>query len=110
MNNGPNFTNRSERSNAWKMLNRVDYNELTKDELDIIARIVRQAQKRLGKDTVNTLNVGDTVSWSSGRKRGRFANMTFTGEIRKVNKTRVKVDSNGYGIWNVPGSMLTKVA
>ena len=110
MNNGPLFDGRTERSNAWKMLNRVDYSELTKDELDIIARTVRQAQKRLGKDTVNTLNVGDTVSWSSGRRRGKFGNMTFTGEVRKVNKTRVKVDSNGYGIWNVPGSMLTKVA
>ena len=110
MNNGPLFDGRTERSNAWKMLNRVDYSELTKDELDIIARTVRQAQKRLGKDTVNTLNVGDTVSWSSGRRRGKFGNMTFTGEVRKVNKTRVKVDSNGYGIWNVPGSLLTKVA
>ena len=110
MNNGPLFDGRTERSNAWKMLNRVDYNELTMDELNTMARVIRQAQKRLGKDTVNTLKVGDTVSWSSGRKRGRFANMTFTGEIRKVNKTRVKVDSNGYGIWNVPGSMLTKVA
>ena len=111
MNNGPDFTNRSERSEAWKTLNRVDWNELTIDELNTLQHTIRQAKKRRGKETVRELSVGDTVSWTSGRKRGRFANKTFVGVIRKVNKTRVKVEADhGFGIWNVPGSMLTRVA
>ena len=109
MNNGPGFTDRSERSEAWKTLNRVDYNELTIEELNIMAGIIRQALRRRGKETVKTMQVGDTVSWSSGRKRGKYANKTLTGVIRRVNKVRVKVDT-GSGIWNVPGSMLTRVA
>ena len=112
MNNGPDFSTRSERSDAWKMLNRVDFNELTMNELNIMATMISQAKKRRGKELVNIINVGDTVSWMSGRTRGRYANIKFTGKVVKVNKTRVKVAShgNGSGVWNVPGSMLTRVA
>ena len=110
MNNGSGFTDRSERSEAWKTLNRVDYNELSMDELNTMAELIRQAKKRRGKATVNALKVGDTVSWMSGRTRGKFANMKMVGEVVKVNKTRVKCDTRGSGIWNVPGSMLTRVA
>ncbi len=110
MNNGPGFTDRSERSEAWKMLNRVDFNELTMDELNTMAELIRQAKKRRGKATVNALKVGDTVTWMSGRTRGRYANMKMRGQVVKVNKTRVKCDAAKFGIWNVPGSMLTRVA
>jgi hypothetical protein len=112
MNNGPNFTNRSERSEAWKMLNRVDFNELAMAELNTLATMINQAKKRRGKETVNTIDIGDTVSWMSGRTRGRYANIKFTGKVIKINRTRVKVASlgNGSGVWNVPGSMLTRVA
>jgi uncharacterized protein YkvS len=87
----------------------INYDELTIDELNTMAQLVRQALKRRGKETVKAMQVGDTVSWKSGRTRGRYANKTLTGVIRRVNKVRVKVDT-GSGIWNVPGSMLTRVA
>ena len=110
MNNGPGFSTRSERSEAWKMLNRVDFNELTMSELNTMAELIKQARKRRGKDTVNALQIGDTVSWMSGRTRGRYANMKMVGQVVKVNKVRVKCDTRSFGIWTVPGAMLTRVA
>ena len=87
----------------------INYDELSIDELNTMATLVRQALKRRGKETVKAMQIGDKVSWSSGRTRGRYANKTLTGVICRVNKVRVKVDT-GSGIWNVPGSMLTRVA
>mgnify|MGYP001170269691 FL=1 len=110
MNNGPSFSERKDRSEAWKLLNRVDYNELTMEELDTMASVILQAQKRLGKSTVNTLKIGDTVTWMSGRTRGKFANMKLTGQVIKINQVRVKVRSGRNGVWSVPGTMLTKVS
>jgi hypothetical protein len=101
----------SERSEAWNLLNCINYSELTMEELNNLAAVVRAAQKRLGKSTVNNLKIGDTVSWNSGRKRGKYAGMKLIGEVIKINKTRVKVNAGtGLGIWNVPGSLLTRVA
>ena len=80
----------------------------SKEELDELSRLVSMARKRWGKWRVKTLELGDTVTWSSGRKRGRYANMTMKGNVVKINKTRVKVDT-GSGVWNVPGSMLEVV-
>jgi len=78
------------------------------EELDHLSHLVRMAKKRLGKQTVKSLTVGDAVTWSSGRKKGRYANMTMQGKVVKINTTRVKVDT-GSGVWNVPGSMLEVV-
>ena len=78
------------------------------EELDQLSRLVRMAKKRLGKKTVKSLTVGDAVTWSSGRTKGRYANMTMQGKVVKINTTRVKVDT-GSGVWNVPGSMLEVV-
>ena len=80
----------------------------SKEELDELARMVSMAKKRWGKWRVKTLNVGDAVTWSSGRTKGRYANMTMQGKVVKINTTRVKVDT-GSGVWNVPGSMLEVV-
>jgi hypothetical protein len=99
----------SERSEAWKLLNCINYSELTMEELNNLAAVVHAARKRLGKETVSALQVGDTVTWNSGRKRGRYAHMLMKGKVVKINKTRVKVDTVST-IWNVPGSLLTKVA
>ena len=77
----------------------------SREELVKMAKLVSMAQKRWGKWRVKTLDVGDTVQWSSGRKRGRYANMTLRGKVIKINTTRVKVDT-GNGIWTVPGTML----
>ena len=78
------------------------------EELDQLSRLVRMAKKRLGKKTVKSLTVGDAVTWSSGRTKGRYANMTMQGKVVKINTTRVRVDT-GTSVWNVPGSMLEAV-
>ena len=83
-------------------------NTASKEDLDALQKAVTMARKRWGKWRVKTLELGDTVTWSSGRKRGRYANKTFTGTVVKINKTRVKVNTHE-GIWNVPGSMLEVV-
>ena len=77
----------------------------SREELEAMASMINMAQKRWGKWRVKTLDVGDTVQWSSGRTRGRYANKTLKGKVVKINTTRVKVDT-GNGIWNVPGTML----
>ena len=80
----------------------------SKEELDALAELVSMARKRWGKWRVKTLEIGDKVTWTSGRTRGKYANKTLTGTVVKINTTRVKVDT-GAGIWNVPGSMLEVV-
>ena len=80
----------------------------SKEELDAMAELVSMARKRHGKWVVKTLEIGDKVTWTSGRTRGKYANKTLTGTVVKINTTRVKVDT-GAGIWNVPGSMLEVV-
>ena len=80
----------------------------SKEELDELYTLVVMARKRWGKWRVKTLDIGETVTWPSGRSRGRYANMTMKGKVVKINKTRVKVDT-GNGVWNVPGSMLEVV-
>ena len=80
----------------------------SKEDLDAMSEYVKMARKRWGKWRVKTLELGDTVTWESGRTRGKHANKTFTGTVVKINKTRVKVNTQE-GTWNVPGSMLEVV-
>jgi hypothetical protein len=79
-----------------------------KQQLEIIASYTSMNRKQLGKQTVRELTVGDKVTWTSPKTRGKYANKTFKGTVCKINTTRVKVDT-GSGIWNVPGSMLEVV-
>ena len=80
----------------------------SKEELDAMAELVSMARKRWGKWRVKTLEIGDKVTWTSGRTRGKYANKTLTGSVVKINTTRVKVDT-GSAVWTVPGSMLEVV-
>ena len=73
-----------------------------------MATLVDMARKRHGKWVVKTLEIGDKVTWTSGRTRGKYANKTLTGTVIKINTTRVKVDT-GSAVWTVPGSMLEVV-
>lgn len=85
-------------------------NGASKEELDELSKQVTMARKRWGKWRVKTLEVGDKVTWTSGKQRGKYANKTFTGTVTKINTTRVKVQADhGFGMWNVPGSMLEVV-
>ena len=83
-------------------------NTASKEELDAMAELVSMARKRWGKWRVKTLEIGDKVTWTSGRTRGKYANKTLTGTVVKINTTRVKVDT-GSAVWTVPGSMLEVV-
>ena len=57
----------------------------------------------LGKDVMRSLVIGDKVSFTG--RGGRLV----TGNVDKVKIKNVLVDT-GMGRWNVPASMLTKVA
>ena len=57
----------------------------------------------LGKDVMRSLVIGDKVSFTG--RGGRLV----TGTVDKVKINNVLVDT-GMGRWNVPASMLTKVA
>tara|TARA_B100000953_G_scaffold256567_1_gene220742 strand:- start:247 stop:525 length:279 start_codon:yes stop_codon:yes gene_type:complete len=57
----------------------------------------------LGKDVMRSLVIGDKVSFVG--RGGRLV----TGTVDKVKIKNVLVDT-GAGRWNVPASMLTKVA
>ena len=58
----------------------------------------------LGKDIMRGLTVGDTVSFTG--RGGRLVE----GTVLKVKIKNVSVDTGVTGRWNVPASMLTKVA
>ena len=58
----------------------------------------------LGKDIMRGLTIGDKVSFTG--RRG----ITVEGTVMKVKIKNVSVDTGVNGRWNVPASMLTKVA
>jgi hypothetical protein len=58
----------------------------------------------LGKDIMRGLVIGDTVSFTG--RGGRLVE----GTVLKVKIKNVSVDTGVGGRWNVPASMLTKVA
>jgi len=58
----------------------------------------------LGKDIMRGLVIGDTASFTG--RGGRLVK----GTVLKVKIKNVSVDTGVTGRWNVPASMLTKVA
>lgn len=85
----------------FSTLNVEDFNE--------VISLVKEARDRMGQITINTLAVGDAVSFN-GRKFG-----VLKGHIIKINKTTaiVRLDSNtlgfGYQTWRVEASILKKI-
>jgi len=57
----------------------------------------------LGKDIMRGLTIGDKVSFNG--RRG-----LTEGTVLKIKIKNVTVDTGSTGRWNVPASMLTKVA
>ena len=57
----------------------------------------------LGKDIMRGLTIGDKVSFNGRRGLSE-------GTILKIKIKNVTVDTGSTGRWNVPASMLTKVA
>ena len=95
---------------AWELLNKVNYNQLTMDELDIMAKVIREAQARIGHKNFSTVSVGDMVRVETGRKRanGRIPPIIY-GKVTAHKRTKVVVNCGTYGSWRVPGSCLEKV-
>ncbi len=95
---------------AWELLNKVNYNELTMDELDIMRKVISEAQARIGHRNFSTVAVGDMVRVETGRKRanGRIPPVIY-GKVTGHKRTKVVVNCGTYGSWRVPGSCLEKV-
>lgn len=77
---------------------------MDKDELEQVIEAVKLRRNFIARSTVRSLNVGDTVSFDAGPRRG-----VRVGTVTKVNRKNVKVKEAGYGTWNVPASLLTVV-
>jgi hypothetical protein len=75
----------------------------TNDELSGIIEAVRYARSRLGKLTIRSLSVGDTVNFTSAK-----LGQNVTGVVTKIAIKYVTVRT-AKGLWKVPASMLTVV-
>ena len=97
-------------SEAWELLNKVNYNELTMDELDIMRKVISEAQARIGFKNFSEVVIGDTVRVETGRKKanGRIPPVIY-GRVTDRKRTKVVVNCGHYGSWRVPGSCLEKV-
>ena len=72
------------------------------DELEQVLEAWKLKRTYLTRQTVRTLQVGDTVQYE-GRKG------LTQGKVHKINRKYVIVDTNGFGRWRVPANMLEKV-
>jgi hypothetical protein len=74
----------------------------TEDELAQIVDALKLQRQFISKQNIRSIAVGDTVEFTA---RGNVV----TGTVIKVNRKNVKVREDGYGIWNVPASLLRRV-
>lgn len=74
----------------------------TEDELAQIVDALKLQRQFISKQNILSIAVGDSVEFVA---RGR----AVTGKVIKVNRKNVKVREDGYGIWNVPASLLRRV-
>ena len=92
------------------MLNTVDMETINSlvakmglEDISIVNERMSLQRTFLGKDIMRGLTIGDKVSFVG--RRG----ITVEGTVLKVKIKNVTVDT-GVARWNVPASMLTKVA
>jgi|TARA_B110000263_G_scaffold229335_1_gene223010 methyl coenzyme M reductase subunit D len=74
------------------------------DDIKMVNERMSLQRTFLGKDIMRGLTIGDKVSFTG--RRG----ITVEGTVMKVKIKNVSVDTGVNGRWNVPASMLTKVA
>lgn len=74
------------------------------DDIKMVNERMSLQRTFLGKDIMRALSIGDKVSFTG--RRG----ITVEGTVMKVKIKNVSVDTGVNGRWNVPASMLTKVA
>ena len=93
------------------MLNTVDMETITSlvakmglEDIKMVNDRMDLQRTFLGKEFMRGLVIGDTVSFTG--RGGRLVE----GTVLKVKIKNVSVDTGVTGRWNVPASMLTKVA
>jgi methyl coenzyme M reductase subunit D len=93
------------------MLNTIDMETINTlvskmglEDIKIVNERMSLQRTFLGKDIMRGLSIGDKVSFTG--RRG----ITVEGTVMKVKIKNVSVDTGSSGRWNVPASMLTKVA
>ena len=69
------------------------------DELNQIIEAIKLQRQFISVQAVRSFTVGDSVEFTA---RGRV----IRGTVEKVNRKNIKVREQGYGVWNVPASML----
>ncbi len=74
----------------------------TNDELSSVIDAVKFARSKLTQQTKYSLNVGDTVQFTSSKTR-----QTLVGTVQKIAIKFVTVKTT-MGLWRVPANMLTK--
>jgi len=70
------------------------------DELNTVVENIKMRRSFIARQATRTMRVGDAVSFVG--KRGRVV-----GEVIKINRKTVIVDSPRAGRWRVTASMLT---
>lgn len=78
----------------------VALNELTKEEIDAIYALYKNAVDVFKRKEIIKFYVGQSV-WFISRKGYRV-----DGEVIKVNTKSVKIKSEDHGVWNVSSSLL----
>tara|TARA_B100000929_G_scaffold285332_1_gene268788 strand:+ start:270 stop:551 length:282 start_codon:yes stop_codon:yes gene_type:complete len=78
--------------------------KMSLEDIKIVNERMSLQRTFLGKDIIRALTTGDTVSFTG---RG---GVVVEGTVMKVKIKNVTVDCGVSGRWNVPASMLTKVA
>ena len=88
--------------NEMKTINALVSN-MGLDDIKLVNERMNLQRTFLGNSIKRTLKIGDTVSFDG--RRG-----LTEGTVLKVKIKNVTVDCGNSGRWNVPASMLTKVA
>lgn len=82
---------------------KADIGKMSNDQLNEIANAVNMRRKRIQKQAIRSMLVGNIVSFET--RKG-----TITGRVRKINRKNVVVqESNTDTRWNVPANLLTKL-
>ena len=89
------------KSNEMETINAL-VSKMSLEDVKMISERLNMQRTFIGKQTIRTLMKGDRVSFNG--RRG-----LTEGTVLKVNIKNVVVDT-GATRWNVPASMLTKVA
>jgi len=90
-------------STYGKIIELLDSDDLTAQQLHSIARYAVDMSRRTGRVNVSQIGVGSDVQFTNPK-----TGSTYKGRLIKINRTKAQVKVDGT-VWNVPFSFL-KVA